>query len=778
MNGLAFKIAPTHEVEASYAVFPATACQVRFWHEQKASPKASALNIAFRLQLSGPLDAASIERVLRELVSRHEVLRTGFLMTGAGLRQQVWSHAPFQLEVVDLTGFEEKDGLAEAERVGGQQARTPFALSSPSFFRAVWLPRSATQGELQLTFHSLVMDGWSFAILVRELVEGLAAVHAGLEPAFPDVDLHHGDYALWKEEFLASGALDRARAHWRQELQDFSRFDVPGDRPRSQARRFQGVIRSILLPGALSDRLIAAAKAQGVTLFSVAAAGLAMALQKSAGQTKVAMGTQMSVRDQQELEGVVGPLINTVILRLDMPQGSTVAAVTAQCGAKLSDAIEHLHLPFEEMMEMAGEVSDGDRPPLCSVNFALQQSFVGGGDEVRRGVFAATTSPSFNAGALYDLNFFMVRRPDGWRISCEGDTDLYDVATIDGHLAKWREMLETVEIDAKLPVAPAAAKATATFVAGVGNSGFMSQAELEAKARNIVRFNETAPGTPIIALNNTAVFYELARQIGTERPIIDIPMVPEGAPREFPQRAFQDVAADAVRLIRLARPKGPYILMGHCVLGALSLEAAHQLRREGETVELVILNDSWCPGYRESMPWYDRQLRKMQVRADNIPRDFRKALRGETSMVSFLNQYRIVRWLGIANLALKLGLIQGNASEHMVAENRWYIEYLLAQQARFRPAPYDGDVQIFRSGQVLNGRLFARDLGWGPVVTGKPDNLVVTEVPGMHDQIFRSAGAAVIGKQLRERLAGIEARTVEATGEPDAPAAVLSRAEA
>lgn len=779
MNGLAFKIAPADEVEASYAVFPATACQVRFWHEQKASPKASALNIAFRLQLSGPLDAASIEQVLRELVARHEVLRTGFLMTGAGLRQQVWSRAPFQLDVVDLSGFDEKEGLAEAERVGGQQARTPFALTSPSFFRAVWLPRSATQGELQLTFHSLVMDGWSFAILVRELVEGLAAVHAGLEPAYPDVDLHHGDYALWKEEFLASGALDRARAHWRQELQDFSRFDVPGDRARPQARRFQGIIRSILLPGALSDRLIAAAKAQGVTLFSVAAASLAMALQKAAGQTKVAMGTQMSVRDQQELEGVVGPLINTVILRLDVPQGSSVAAVTAQCGAKLSDAIEHLHLPFEEMMEMAGEVADGDRPPLCSVNFALQQSFVGGGDEVRRGAFAATTSPSFNAGALYDLNFFMVRRPDGWRISCEGDTDLYDIGTIDGHLAKWREMLETVEIDAKLPVAPAAAKATATFVAGVGNSGFMSQAELEAKARNIVRFNENAPGTPIIALNNTAVFYELARQIGTERPIIDIPMIPEGAPREFPQRAFQDVAADAVRLIRLARPHGPYILMGHCVLGALSLEAAHQLRREGETVELVILNDSWCPGYRESMPWYDRQLRKMQVRADNIPRDFRKALRGETSMVSFLNQYRIVRWLGIANLALKLGLIQGNASEHMVSENRWYIEYLLAQQARYRPAPYDGDVQIFRSGQVLNGRLFAHDLGWEAVVTGKPDNLVVTEVPGMHDQIFRPAGAAVIGKQLRERLARIGENSAEANaGQEDAPAAYLSRATA
>lgn len=236
MNGIALKIAETREdeVEASYALFPATACQARFWNEQKASPKASALNIAFRLQLSGPLDPASIEQVLGELVARHEILRTGFMMTGAGLRQQVWSHVPFRLDVVDLAGFAEEAALAEAVRVGGQQARTPFELASRSFFRAVWLPRSATQGELQLTFHSLVMDGWSFAIVVRELVEGLAALRAGHDPDYADVDLHHGDYALWKQEFLAGAALDRARDHWRRELRDFSRFDVPGDRPRPQ----------------------------------------------------------------------------------------------------------------------------------------------------------------------------------------------------------------------------------------------------------------------------------------------------------------------------------------------------------------------------------------------------------------------------------------------------------------------------------------------------------------------------------------------------------------
>ncbi|WP_322103418.1 condensation domain-containing protein [Paraburkholderia sp. J41] len=790
MNAPALKIVHSEAAEASHALFPATACQARFWQEQKASPQASALNIAFRLQLSGPLDAARIEQVLGELVARHEVLRTGFLMTGAGLRQQVWSRVPFRLDEVDLRGYEEQAARAEAQRVGGMQARTPFALNAPSFFRAVWLPRSATQGELQLTFHSLVMDGWSFAIVVRELVEGLAALHAGREIEFADVDLHHGDYALWKGEFLASGALERARAHWRAELKDFARFDVPGDRARPPARRFQGAIRSVLLPNALSERMIAAAKAQGVTLFSVAAAGLAIALRDAAGQAKVAIGTQMSVRDQQELEGVVGPLINTVILRLDVPDGATLAAVTAQCGAKLSDAIEHLHVPFEEMMEMAGETASeaaneaagANRPPLCSVNFALQQSFVGVGDEVRREAFAATTSPSFNAGALYDLNFFMVRRPEGWRISCEGDTDLYDLETVDAYLARWREVLETVEIEAARPaaavaprsappvasvaaVAPiasvaavaavASAAAQTALPAGVGASGFMSQADLAAQAANIVQFNENAPGTPVIALNNTAVFYEFSRQVGGERPVIDIPMIPPGPPRAFPDRAYEDIAADAVRLIRMARPQGPYILMGHCVLGAIALEAAHQLRREGETVELVVLNDTWCPGYRESMPLLDRLWRKVRVRAHDIPRDFRAARRRETSMKVFLKQFRTVRALRLLPLAERLGLFRNDGPNNELAENLWYIGHLREQQVRYRAAPYDGDVQVFRSAQVLKGRQFAHDLGWGAVVTGK---LVVTEIPGMHDAMFRAPGVAAIGRQLRERLAGIESR--------------------
>lgn len=742
-------IGKTSGIDASYMLFPATACQIRFWQEQEGAPDASALNVAFRLQLDGTVDASAIETAIGRLIDRHEVLRTGFLTTSEGLKQQVWSHVDFTLRVIDLRGLNDEQAEAVLKEAGQTEAHTPFPLTTRSFLRAIWLPKAAGTGELLLTFHSLIMDGWSFAIFTGELLDALSALSKGGAPAWPEIDLHHGDYALWKEELMASGAIEASRAYWRAELANFKPFVVAGDRPRLSQRRYKSAIRSLLLPASLSDRLTRTAQDAGVTLFSQAAASLSAALSKSTGKTEIAFSTQVSVRDQQELETVMGPLINTVVLRADMTDDASLAGLAGEFSAKLGEAVNHAHFPFEEMIAMATDAASPSSP-LCSVNLALQQGFIGKGDHLSRDGITAVAPPSFNTGALYDLSFFMVGRPEGWRISCEGDTDLFDVETIDRHLALWREALEAMANAPDQPVSQSLAVPTAKPVQSAGSrsdSAFMTKAQFDATLKQIVRFNMEGTQTPIIAFNNVAVFYELSRQLGADQPLIDIPMVPAGGPRELPLRAFEDIAADAVRLVRAAQPKGPYRLMGLCVLGSLAFEAARQLRRDGEVVEEVILNDSWCPRYREAMPWYDRILRKLQVQSYNIPRDFKLAMTGQVPMVRYLNSYRLIRRLRIVDLALKFGWLKGEASAHLVNENTWYTDYLLAQQTRYEPLAYDGAIQIFRSQQARKGRLFAHELGWKSVATGR---LTVTEVPAFHDEMFRAAGAAVIGKQLRE----------------------------
>lgn len=748
---------PGESEQRGFALFPATAAQTRFWREQQAKPGSPALNVAFRLLLSGPVESSKVEAALTYLIQRHEILRTGFIQPDESLKQQVWDEVDFHLAVIDMSRLTAEAARAESERIGKAEAVTPFDLSSNSFIRATWLPKGREDGELQISFHSLIIDGWSFAIFVRELVDVLAALAAGRAPEFSPVDLQYGDYALWNEAFLSSDAIVPSRDYWRNELAGYKRFEMPTVRPRPGTRRHQGEIHSILLPKELTDRVIDLAKSRGLTLFSMAAACLSAALRKVSGQPEIVLGAQMSARDQQELEQIIGPILNTVVLRIDASGDRTLSELATYCASKLNGAMANVHLPFEEMIEMVGAPPDPSRPPLYSVNLALQQSFIGLGEEVRKDNVIAATLPSFNAGALYDLSFFMVGRSEGWRISCEADTDLFERGTVESYLALWREALEAAAFSPDRPISQSLEmRIEGVPAATSGNawgSGFMSLTELESAARHIVRFNENAPKPPIIALNNTAVFYNLAQQIGADRPFIDIPLIPEGAPRHFPIRAFEDIAADAVRLIRTAQSKGPYNLMGLCVMGAIGFEAAHQLRRAGEKVDLVILNDSWCPGYRETMPPHDRFIRKTQVRAYNIRRDLVMAMRGEISMADFLGQYRIIDATKLLDLAVKLGWLKG-VSDYTITENRWYTDYLIAQQVRYRPSFYDGDVQIFRSQQARKGRLFAHELGWKPIV--KQGKLIVTEVPTMHAVMFREEGAAVIGKQLRDRLAALE----------------------
>ena len=119
-------------------------------------------------------------------------------------------------------------------------------------------------------------------------------------------------------------------------------------------------------------------------------------------------------------------------------------------------------------------------------------------------------------------------------------------------------------------------------------------------ARQVARFHEEGTRTRMIAINNRSVYYQLARALGADRPFIDIQTYHPDGPLDLSGYSFEDFATYAVRLIRWAQPSGPYLLGGHCVYGALAFEAARQLQRMGEKIELVCLFDTWAPGYRET----------------------------------------------------------------------------------------------------------------------------------------------------------------------------------
>jgi thioesterase domain-containing protein len=270
---------------------------------------------------------------------------------------------------------------------------------------------------------------------------------------------------------------------------------------------------------------------------------------------------------------------------------------------------------------------------------------------------------------------------------------------------------------------------------------------------NVVRIQGDGSKIPVIAINNTVAYYNLSRRVGTDRPFIGIQLFDPSKPRRLEPRDLEDIAADYVRLIRRARPQGPYILMGLCVAGAIAYEAAAQLRRDGEDVPLVILSDTWRPGYLRGLPFVRKQLASWHYRL-HVARHYLAEVReGNASLTEVLSRYRLVRQSRILNLARALRLIDEVPRNQEDWSNRWFLPHLEAARNRYRPRTGvgDGTLVLYQSDEIVT-RLSDKLMGWSEFA----DRIEVQAVPGWHTSMFQDEGARVIADHLRPLLERVD----------------------
>ncbi len=723
--------------------FPSSQIQQRLWLEKESVRQAH--NAAFRWRLDGPIKPATVQAALNVLAERHEVLRTSFAEIDGKLEQIVAPRANIELSLFDLGLLSDQERRERAESIGREEARQPFDLAAPPLMRASLIQLGKDKAILHLTFHAMIADGWSVGVLIREFGTIAAAMETGADHALAEPDLQYGDYAMWQRAMLDENALQAERTYWTRQMADMPAFDVQPDAKRAADGATESEIRSVLLPAPLDSAIDQFCRRHGHTRFAIAAAGLAIALHRVTGRFEIVLGTQVAGRDDAMAEAIVGPLMNTLPLRLPVDLGATPLQQVQRASETIREALAHQRLPFEQMPGVAAASARGT--PLYSVNLIVQNAYIDSGQagDSRYGAIEIVSLPSYSCGALWDLSFFMVGRTEGWRISCEANSDLFERAAVDHFLAMWQASMEAIvhehdatmsAIDRIVEMPPRRRLAALPIRSPARGQALRKQRSLEDR---IVRINPHGRLTPVIALNNHSVYHHVAKRLGDNRPFIDLQFFDPDGERDLPRRAFEDFAADAVRLIRLAQPKGPYVLSGLCVYGVIAFETARQLQQEGEEVRLVAIFDAWAPGYRETMPFHDRILRRLQLRFSEDLKRMRQHARGE---LPFVDAYYVNRILRYAKLIAPAPMGTPKISE-------WFDEALRCASLDYRPKPYDGDVVVFRSEEPLTGRLFDRALGWGALIKR---HVPVHDVPGAHVEMFRPDGARIIGEVMNAYL--------------------------
>ncbi|WP_344206873.1 amino acid adenylation domain-containing protein [Nonomuraea bangladeshensis] len=299
---------------------PLTAAQREFWTLRQLHPHSPVTTVSVRLRVRGLGGSAPLRAALDAILRRHEALRSTVSVGEDGVPYAV-VHPPVPVPLVEHPAGADpvKVARAAAEHVFDVTNEVPL-------LRASLCPAGDDVAELVLVTDHLAFDGGSVGVLMEEL----AAELAGEPVAEPAVQL--GDVAAREQEGRAD--LARLREFWRTELEGAPvAGPPPGDLTTGR------VIRP--LPEEFTDGVAALARTCGTTPFAVYLAALALA----AGEPDTLIGMVAARRAEPELARIVGPLIDTVPVRLRTDAAPTFRDLVRQAGEASTRALVHQEVP-------------------------------------------------------------------------------------------------------------------------------------------------------------------------------------------------------------------------------------------------------------------------------------------------------------------------------------------------------------------------------------------------------------------------------------------------
>jgi len=419
---------------------PLSFAQEGFWLLHRLDPTSPAYHVAGEVRLSSPLDPAALGGALRDLARRHEALRTRYPATPTGPVQIVEAEGSLEMPVVCLAALPSDLRGAATELLAREEAGRPFDLTAAPPVRAVVLRLDERDHRLLLVLHHIAADEASLALLTRELA-------SPSPPAMPPLQI--GDVALWQRERMQGEALETRLAWWETRLAGLPPLILPTDRPRPEVPGWRGGTVAVPLSEEILNPLATLARREGATFFMVLLAGFQALLSRLSGVEDLAVGSPFSLRSHRELEEVVGPLLNTVVLRTDLTGDPTFRGLLGRVREGTVAAHEQAELPFELLVDRLQPERIPGQNPLVQVAFVLHRPPA----HVRRGDVEMDPRPIPTGAARLDLTLFVLERPDGIELALEHAADLWDRTTAARLLDHLAGLFEAVAADPGLPLA-------------------------------------------------------------------------------------------------------------------------------------------------------------------------------------------------------------------------------------------------------------------------------------------------------------------------------------
>jgi amino acid adenylation domain-containing protein len=408
---------------------PLSFSQQRLWFLDQLEPGNPFYNMSRPISFHGSLDVRALAQSLKEIIRRHEALRTTFAIENGEPVQVIAPAQEFELSSRDLSGMAAAQQEEQVRQLIAAEAAVPFDLGKGPLVRSSLLRLGESEHVLLLTMHHIVCDGWSLGILFRELSVLYEAYRQGEASPLAELAVQYADYALWQREWLQGAVLEQQLKYWREQLAGMAGvLELPSDRVRPAVQSYRGARQKVSLTRELTRELKQLSQQAGVTMYMTLLAGFTALLSRYSGQEEIVVGSPNANRTRAEVEGLIGFFVNTLVLRTELSGEPTFSELLQRVKEVCIGAYSHQDMPFEKLVEELEPERSLSHNPLFQVMFTFQNDLPE--------TFALPNlsfSPLTGEGksAIFDLTVVAEEQSDELHITLQYNTDLFDAATIE-----------------------------------------------------------------------------------------------------------------------------------------------------------------------------------------------------------------------------------------------------------------------------------------------------------------------------------------------------------
>jgi amino acid adenylation domain-containing protein len=433
------------------SVFPLSYPQERLWFLQQLEPESNFYNVLAVWRIQGDLNVPKLESSLEEVVWRHDILRTCFVLAEDEQPRQkvVRERIRVRLPLADLSNSDLCQKEERAKRVVVEKGGEPFYLGQLPLLRGVLVRLGENDHILGLAMHHIICDEWSTRVLMDEWGELYQAYAKNQESPLSEPQLQYGHYAEEQRRGMQGGKFERQMEYWKEQLKGMPGvLELPADFPRPRRPSFRGETEGSKFSAALLEGLNAIGRREKASLFMILLAAFQVLLMRYSGQEDFGVGTPVANRRRRETEGLIGFCLNTLVMRANLRGEMCFREVVRQAREATLGGFEHQDLPFEKLVQELAPDRDVSRTPLFQTMFTLQ----GKSGRLKFGELQVTDYDLDLPASKFDLLMIVAEDRPGATVELNYSTDLFEAETMRRALGHYETLLRAAVEKPEQPI--------------------------------------------------------------------------------------------------------------------------------------------------------------------------------------------------------------------------------------------------------------------------------------------------------------------------------------